>query len=133
MIAISKQVEYAIEFVLRLSKLDDGEVLSLRQFSSESTISFLFLQRIARSLKLAGIVTSTKGTKGGYALLQPLSELNLLSLAQAIDEAPAVVPCIKSDYSCDKEATCTIQTGMHDLQKQLTSLMKNTRIESLTV
>ena len=77
MIKISKQVDYAFQLISELSKLEKNALLSLKTFSIKSNISFLFLQKIARSLRGAKIIKSVKGKNGGYMLVKKADKISV--------------------------------------------------------
>ena len=47
--------------------------------------------QVMQRLKHAGLVTSTKGTSGGYALASDLSETSFLEFMHLFDEDTALV------------------------------------------
>ena len=65
---LTKETDYAIQFALALKESDKDWPLSLKEFAKASGISFLFLQRIAKKLKEAGLIKSRLGADGGYWL-----------------------------------------------------------------
>ncbi|PIR76005.1 MAG: hypothetical protein COU32_04330 [Candidatus Magasanikbacteria bacterium CG10_big_fil_rev_8_21_14_0_10_42_10] len=131
MFKLSKQADYAIQLLFRLSKVKEGETLSLRIFSEESNISFLFLQRIAGELKRAKIIDSKQGTKGGYALVRPYKDISLLEVIDAVDKQ-IVAPCIIDKKTCRHLEKCTIKKGIVQVQHQMISVLKKTPIAQLT-
>ena len=131
MLRLSKQADYAIQLLHRLSSLEKNQALSLRTFSDESNISFLFLQRIARELKQAKMIDSKQGVQGGYFLTMQYSRISLLDVIEAIDK-PTFAPCVIDEKTCKLIHTCTIKHGMERVQKKLVSVLKATPIAGLT-
>jgi len=128
MFTLSKQADYGLQLVTRLSKLDKNESLSLRVFSEESNISFLFLQKIARKLKAAGIITAHKGVRGGYTLSKPESTISLKTILDAIDGEYAIVECAKKTHGCSKVATCTTKQAWLNLNKDITEKLESVKV-----
>jgi len=106
MIKLSKELDYTIQFLIALSCQEESAPLSVRQFSKNTTISFLFLQRIACKLREAGIVESTKGVNGGYLLSKTLAELTLKDISEIIDGGTNIVECFKYNRNCKMLAGC---------------------------
>ncbi len=131
MFRLSKQADYAIQLLHRLSSLEKNEALSLRTFSDESNISFLFLQRIARELKLSEMINSKQGVQGGYFLIKKYKDISLLDVIEAIDK-PTFTPCVIDEKTCKFIHTCKIKNGMEKVQKKLVLVLKATPIETLT-
>jgi len=131
MFRLSKQADYAIQLLYRLSLLEKNKALSLRTFSDESSISFLFLQRIARELKKAHIIESKKGVQGGYFLIKKYTDISLMDVISAIDK-PVFAPCVIDEKTCKFIHTCTIKAGIERVQKKMIALLKATPIAGLT-
>jgi len=105
MLQFTKQVDYGLQLIVALVKAKKNEPLSLRKFSKDSNISFLFLQRIARALRQAGIVEADKGAYGGYFLKLNPSKIKIKDIIEAVDGKYGVSNCFK-DYICPKKNTC---------------------------
>lgn len=128
MFQISKQVDYAIQLIHRLALLKEGETLSLRTFSEESSISFLFLQKIARQLKENNILVSSKGSKGGYYLKRPASEISLREAIEAIEGPYGVVNCMKNKKLCNKIGICKTRPVWKNLNEMVLRELEQTKI-----
>ena len=67
---INKQDEYGLRILLRIARADSEVGLSIPQLSELEGMSQPYVGKIARMLRLAGFVESTRGQKGGYVLAQ---------------------------------------------------------------
>lgn len=128
MIKISRQVDYALQLIFALSQAKNGDTVSLKSFSTESNISFLFLQKIARSLRVSGVIVAVRGPLGGYRLAKPMQEISLKILVEAVDGGYGVSACTREKGACHKMGTCHLQSGMQKLQTALVN-----QLEMLTV
>ncbi len=127
MIKISKQVDYSLQLLLALSRQKKANHLSLKQFSGDSSISFLFLQKIVRALRRAGIVAATKGAHGGYYLPRSLTRLTLKDVMEAVDGNIGPTACTRGD-KCSKEGRCQIENGVKSIQKKMLDLLGDVRV-----
>ena len=128
MLQITRQSDYAIQLVNRLASLAEGERLSLRQFSNESTISFLFLQKIARLIKRAGIIDSRKGAKGGYVLKKSAKSISFKDIVETIEGPYGVVDCVKNKHLCNKIKHCQGQDAWRKVNNDILKMLENTFI-----
>jgi Rrf2 family transcriptional regulator, iron-sulfur cluster assembly transcription factor len=128
MFQLSRQVDYAIQLVTRLAEVQEGESLSLKKFSTESNISFLFLQKIARALKAAGIIASRQGVQGGYYLVIPGDKLNLRQIIEAVEGPITAEECLKCEVRCGEEAHCSTRKVWNEVETNLTTLLEQTHI-----
>jgi Rrf2 family protein len=122
MLSIGKQTDYAVELIIALSKLDQGELLSLRTFSTQSTISFLFLQRIAKSLREAKLIESVRGINGGYRLLKPASHISFREVIEAVQGPFAILSCSKNEI-CTLESVCTAKNSLRTIESEIAELL----------
>jgi Rrf2 family protein len=127
MIKISRQVDYALQLLFALSQAKNGETVSLKVFSTESNISFLFLQKIAAQLRKNGLIVASRGPHGGYRLAKPMTQITLKTLIEVVDGGYGVSACTRDSGACHKMGSCHMQKGMQKLHNALT-----TQLEQLT-
>jgi Rrf2 family iron-sulfur cluster assembly transcriptional regulator len=65
---INKQDEYGLRILLRIARSTTDVGLSIPQLSELEGMSQPYVGKIARMLRIAGFVESTRGQKGGYIL-----------------------------------------------------------------
>lgn len=129
MLHISKQVDYAIQLVYALAALKKGEYLSLRMFSEKSNISFLFLQRIARSLKQARLLEASRGVHGGYFLIREANSITLKELIEAVEGPFGISKCmLKGAKKCVRADKCTNRPLMVQVNTQINNLLSQTYV-----
>ena len=121
-------MDYAIQLLNRLAELEVGETLSLKTFSKESTISFAFLQKIARILKQAGFVESKKGTSGGYSLNVMAGSISIKKVIDALEGPYTIVDCAKGENMCSKSGSCKTKNMWLQINKTITTELENTSI-----
>lgn len=83
---ISAQEEYGLRCLVQLANLQDGESLTLPQIAEREGISTANAGKLMWLLNKAGFVNSTRGTKGGYFLARPASEIYLNEIIKVLDE-----------------------------------------------
>lgn len=129
MIKISKQADYALQFILALNKAQNRP-LSLMKFSKESNISFLFMQKIAKRLRESDLINSEKGSAGGYTLARDISKMNLKELIQVVDGSVGTTACTKEGSKCYKEHNCVLKPKLQEINRELTGYMESVSLAS---
>lgn len=129
MFAIKRETDYAIQLFQFLAAKKD-KIVSLKEFSKISGISFWFLQKIARKLHLAGIIEAEQGVMGGYHLKAPVKNLTLLKIFEVMEGKLAIAPCLGDKvYSCGgKDKDCRIKKMSAKLNKELIRIMRRMKI-----
>jgi len=77
MIGISTKTIYAMAAIHQLGLLKENERLNIKELALRANAPDKFLGQILLELKKAHILTSTKGSNGGYALAKKLHEVSL--------------------------------------------------------
>lgn len=88
--------------------------LSTAVIAEKENIPKKFLEQILLELKRWKLVNSKQGTKGGYYLLKPPSDVSLADLYRIFDGPIALTPCVSINYyekcdDCQDEATCYLR------------------------
>jgi len=132
MLQFNKEVDYAVQLLLALKTLPEGQLLSLRNFSKDSKISFLFLQRIAFKLKNAGIVKSVKGAQGGYCLAQKPQKITFKNVVDALEGECVVANCLRAGFCCEKQKTCKVHDVFSNINTKISEYLNNINLETIS-
>lgn len=132
MIQITKQVDYGIQLLLAVKTPESAEPVSLRKFASERNISFLFLQKIARKLRTAGLIESVQGSKGGYFLSVDPEEISLRFVIESLEGKTDIVECIDKDHiPCPLISHCKSKKPLAKLQKEIADVLSKHTLASM--
>jgi Rrf2 family protein len=82
---LSRTVAYAVQATLQLAHNKSAAPIPCSQLASEGNMPERFLLQILRNLVTHGILRSTRGVDGGYALTRPPEEVSLLDVIEAIE------------------------------------------------
>ncbi len=91
---ISAQEEYGLRCLLQLARADSqGESLNLAQIARLEGISVANAGKLMWILNKAGLVQSQRGTKGGYRLSRPASDIHLNEVISVLDDQRVETHC----------------------------------------
>lgn len=91
---ISAQEEYGLRCLLQLARAEaKGESLTLSQIARREGISSANAGKLMWILSKAGLVQSTRGTKGGYCLARPASDIRLNQVIRVLEGQPVDSHC----------------------------------------
>lgn len=118
---ISAQEEYGLRCLVQLASLREGESLTLPQIAELEGISTANAGKLMWLLNKAGFVHSTRGTKGGYFLARPATEIHLNEVIKVLDKEVLSKHC--ESYtgildSCVHKGDCGIRpviVGLHEI------------------
>jgi len=91
---LSAQEEYGLRCLLQLARAQTtAESLTLSQIAGQEGISSANAGKLMWILTKAGLVQSTRGTKGGYVLARPANEIRLNQVIRVLEGEPAESHC----------------------------------------
>ena len=74
---LTTQEEYGLRCLLRLGQTPPGESLTIAELSKTEGISSANVAKMLRVLRRGGLVRSTRGKDGGYALARPADQIRV--------------------------------------------------------
>ena len=81
---ISSQEEYGLRILIRIAGCKDREGMSIPKLSEAEGLSSHYVAKLTRILRMAKLINSTPGYKGGYILARPASEIIINEVLQAL-------------------------------------------------
>lgn len=89
---ITARGRYAILAIFDLAHLSHGKPIPLREVSLNQNLPLPFLEKVFRKLAQAGLLKSSPGAKGGYALTQKCNEISIGEVLRIVDSNLEVTP-----------------------------------------
>ncbi len=124
---ITLESDYALRIITALAEHDS--IIDAKTLAEETSVTQRFTLKILHKLVTAELVSSYKGTKGGYKLAVPASKITLKQVIELIDGPIMMVRCLESSESCalNKDKTACIyhhifDTISLDLAKKLSAI-----------
>jgi Rrf2 family cysteine metabolism transcriptional repressor len=85
---------------------------SLAEIAAAEDLPRAYLEQLVMSLRDAGLVTSTRGARGGYELVRPPAETKMSEVLRALEGPIAPMFCATDDPEhgtvCDRTSSCTV-------------------------
>lgn len=119
MIKLSRLADYGIVILCEMAA-GQADLYSARSLSEKTTISEPTIMKILKLLVKAGVVSSVRGPKGGYALKGNEQKITVLDVVQAIDGPVAITLCSEhSADACNYESQCIARGGWHQVNEAI--------------
>ncbi len=108
MFKVNKLTDYATVVLIEIARSD--VVRSSQHLSVRTGIPLPTVAKLMKSLAKGGLVTSTRGAGGGYALGRNPVEITVADVIQAVEGPIALTACADtSDEHCGIESVCPVQ------------------------
>jgi Rrf2 family protein len=124
---LSRRSEYGIRALIDLVRHGDEAPVALASLAGRNNLPPKFLEQIMSTLKHGGIVWTTLGAHGGYAMAADPATISLGRVIRLLDGALAPLPCVSLRYygrcSCPDEATCPLRDVMLDVRDSMLDIL----------
>lgn len=127
---LSKKSEYALRALLELTLVHGTSTLQRHQIAARQHIPVEFLEQILLALKRAGLLSSRRGMKGGYALIKSPEEITLGQVIRVLDGPLAPIGCVSktayqkcSDCPYANMAQCPVQQVMGRVRDAIADIL----------
>lgn len=140
---ITAQEEYGLRILIRIAGCSDSEGLSIPQLSEAEGLSSHYVAKFCRILRMADLINSTPGNKGGYILAKPAHEIIIKNVLYALggkifdstfcgDHSGSMRFCTNSVDCSARSLWSIIQLTMDKLLTQITLADLITSPEGIT-
>ena len=130
---LSQKAKYAIKALLVLARADSGALVQVNEIATAQNIPKKFLDLIFFELRRHGLIASTRGREGGYALAMRAEEISIADIVRAVDGPLAPLPCASVKFyrrcsDCDDEKTCEVRRLMREVRDAAAAILDNTSL-----
>lgn len=128
-----RETDYAIHMLKVLAKIKSGYI-SLNELSGKTGISYLFMQKIARKLRLAKLIKAGKGVTGGYCINIAPAKITLKRIIEATEGSANILPCFceKKTVKClGQSRKCALKGKISKINKSMDVLFSKTYLSDL--
>jgi FeS assembly SUF system regulator len=107
MLRISKLTDYGTVILAHLAAQPDRQ-LAAAEVAERTRIALPTVSKLLKTLQRAGLVTSTRGSLGGYQLARPAAEITAAKILDALEGPFAITECSGEHSSCGLESNCRV-------------------------
>ena len=129
---LSTKGRYACRAMLELARLQGQGSVSIDRIAAKQAISKRYLEHIFAKLRTAGIVTGTRGSKGGYVLQRKPEEITVGEVVRAVEGPLGPVHCVDAPGSCAKSGACATHNLWREVARALNNLLDRHTIADLS-
>src|SRR5688572_26922083 len=107
MLRISRLTDYATVLLAALAEAP-GRVQTAGCLAEQTKLALPTVSKLLKQLQRAGLVTSTRGLRGGYQLARPATEISAAAILDALEGPFAITDCAGGHGRCGIERTCRV-------------------------
>lgn len=133
---ISTKGRYALRVALDLAQHPADEYISLKSVAERQDVSIKYLESIAATLQKGGLLTSQRGTQGGYRLSRPPQEITVYEIIRLTEGSLAPVTCLE-DYDpevgcvCSRAGVCMTLPLWQELERRVVDYLDGVTVQDI--
>jgi FeS assembly SUF system regulator len=130
--------------MLRMSKLTDYGTMVLAQLAANRSglctagevadathLGQPTVSKLLKSLVHAGLVVSTRGVQGGYALARPPELISAAEIIDALEGPVAITECSSVNGGCDLESSCRVGLAWQRINRSIRTALQQVSLADL--
>jgi Rrf2 family protein len=127
----SRSSEYAIRAFVHLAQVEEGKYAMVKNIAEQEDIPAHFLAKILQQLARKGLLRSSKGPTGGFALRVDAGEIRLVDIVEALDGLAPYHQCASGLSECNDEMPCSMHDSWAALRSSIMDYLGNNTIADL--
>ena len=131
---ITTRGRYGLRALVHLAMADSDEPYSIRDLAQDEEISPAFLEQLFFRLRKAGIISSTRGSGGGFVLKKDPAQITAKDVFLAVGEEISLTPCTSEDGAvppCGQADHCIMNGLWHDASDHINLFFKDLTISDI--
>lgn len=131
---LSAKVEYGVRAMAMLAFYYRGGPLPLREIAEQENISLNFLEQIFPDLRRGGLITSVRGSRGGYMLSRSPAEIKIGDIVRAVEGPITPVNCLADngkDPCCHRREGCLTRQVWERLRDKINDVLDDVSLDEL--
>ena len=128
---ISRKIDYGLRAMIYLASIPSDSVIPFREIARQMDVPEDFLAKILKTLVDQGLVRSTRGPHGGYALARTATDVSFLDVIEAVEGPVAVNVCLDGEDTCDHSTACTMVHVWRQGQDRMLDVYRQAKLAEL--
>jgi len=123
--------QYATRALIDIALHGDDTPVSLRDIAQRQQISQQYLEHLIAPLMAAGIMTSTRGPKGGVSLARAPEDVRLDEVIELLEGSVLPVRCVGNPDVCQRSHLCATREVWDELKKAIDGVLSSVTLRDL--
>jgi Rrf2 family transcriptional regulator, cysteine metabolism repressor len=105
----STKAEYGVRVMVELARRAGEDPIPLAEIAAHDGLPLAYLEHLVARLRKAGLVDSRRGSRGGYLLARPSTEITMAEVVEALEGSIAPIECISQ--AADGSIVCSRESN----------------------
>jgi len=128
---LSTKGRYGMRLMIDIASHYNGRPILLKDIARRQDISEKYLWHLIDSLKIAGLVNSTRGAHGGYSLARQPSQISLNDIILATEGNLSIVKCVDEPAICKRSDTCVSSEIWREISDKIAETLSDMSLQQM--
>ena len=130
---LTSLADYAVVMMAAAARHPAGERLSAGILAEETGVPLPTAQKLMGRLASAGLLSSARGTGGGFRLAREAGGISLADIIEAVEGPIAMTNCIEgSAHDCVLEGSCRVKPHLNAVNFAVRGALQGVSLASLS-
>jgi Rrf2 family protein len=128
---LSTRTRYGTRALLELALRETKGPVYLKDIAKNQQISLSYLEHLVAPLISGGIISSTKGPRGGITLARKPENINMKEITYLLEGSLAPVDCVDHAAGCDRSGFCVTREIWGQMKDAMDGILEKTTLKDL--
>jgi len=128
---ISTKIRYGTRAMLELASHYGEGPIELKEIAKKENISLKYLEQVINPLRGAGLVKAFRGSKGGYSLAKPPSEICLYDVVETLEGPLNLLECLRDPKVCQRVPSCVTRDIWQEVSEAISKIYYSVTLEDM--
>ena len=130
---LTSLADYAVVMMAAAARHPGGARLSATLLAGETGVPLPTAQKLMSKLAGAGLLSSTRGTGGGFMLAREAKGISLADIIEAVEGPIAMTNCIEgTTHECALEGSCRVKPHLNAVNGAVRGALAGVSLASLS-
>lgn len=127
---LSKTADYSLRILSYMAKCPE-QLHTAKDLVAKLNISDKYLRRLMTKLSKSGFIKSVQGREGGYLFIQPIEQIFVSQIIDAVDGLDKYMGCILGFEECSDENPCALHKKWAFVREDILNFFQTTSIAEM--
>jgi Rrf2 family cysteine metabolism transcriptional repressor len=128
---LSTRARYGTRALLDIAVHAQVSPAQLKDIAERQQISPAYLQQVVSPLLAAGLVRSSRGSKGGFRMGKAPEKIRLIEVIRILEGSLMLVECVGSPETCSRSGHCVTRDVWSEVGAAMVGVLESITLQDL--
>jgi len=130
-VKLSTRTRYGVRALVDIAQYSTKSPVLLKDVAQRQAVSEDYLEHILIPLKVAGLIRTIRGVKGGFTISKPPAQIGLDEVVRILEKKIALVECVNTPTAYPRSDICATHVLWQEITEAITKVLKSTTLLDL--